>query len=135
MKLKFKKIKFISFISNKAKLVGKPKINSGSIIFPYTMINHGSLIGEFVIINNSCHIEHDNYISNFVNLNPRVVTGGNVVIGEKTTIGINSTIRNNINIGENSFIGMGSIITKNVPKNTKIYFKSKKVKKLLKNTN
>lgn len=134
LKLKFKNAKFISFISNKAKIIGKSKINDGSIIFPYTLINSNSVIGEFVIINNSCHIQHDNCISNFVNINPKVVTGGNVFIGKKTTIGINSTLRNNINIGENSFVGMGSIISEDIPKNTMIYFKSKKTKKLLKFT-
>lgn len=134
LKFKFKKAKFISFISNKAKVIGKSKINNGSIIFPDTFINCNCVIGEFVIINNSCHIQHDNCISDFVNINPKVVTGGNVFIGKKTTIGINCTLRNNINIGENSFVGMGSIISKNIPKNTMIYFKSKK-KILLKPTN
>lgn len=135
VKKKFKKIKFPNFISSKAKLVSNPIIGEGSIIFPYSFINHNSVVGDFVIINNSCHIQHDNCVSDFVNINPKVITGGNVNIGSKVTIGINSTLKNNISIGKNSFVGMGSIISQNIPKNTMIYFKSKKIKKLFKNTN
>ena len=46
---------------------------------------------------------------------------GNVVIGENSFIGANSTIKNNIKIGKNVVIGAGSVVVKDVPDNSILY--------------
>ena len=40
-----------------------------------------------------------------------VVTGGNVIIGERCWIGLGAVLRNNITIADRCFIGAGAVVT------------------------
>jgi len=89
----------------------------GSYFGANSVVENGATVGNFCIINTSCVLEHDSSVGDFSHLCPGVVTGGRVRIGSRTTIGLNSTIRDGVKIGNNCVIGMGAVVTKDVPDN------------------
>lgn len=92
------------------------EIKEGTVVMAHTSINSNAKIGKHCIINTGSIVEHDNIISDFVHISPKVALGGTVRVGEKTHIGIGATIRNNINIGDNIVIGAGAVVVKNIEK-------------------
>ena len=48
---------------------------------------------------------------------PGSVVGGNTVIGDFVSVGLNATILPQLKIGEGAVIGAGAVVTKNVNKN------------------
>ncbi len=95
-------------------------IKNGSVIMPRSFINTGSVIGSNCIINTGAIIEHDNVIHDHVNINPGVVTGGGVEIGELSMIGMGAIILDHIEIGKECVVGAGSVVTRNVPDRCKV---------------
>ena len=97
-----------------------------------SIINPGTEIGAHCIINTRSSIDHDNFFGDFSSCAPSVVTGGNVVVGSFSFLGIRSTIINNIKIGSKTVIGANSLVNKNCLSNY-IYYGSpaKKIKKNL----
>ena len=81
-------------------------------------------------------IEHDNIFKDFSSAGPRVVTGGNVIIGEHSYIGIGAIIKEKIEIQEDTIIGANSYVNKNCAKNLIFYGSpARKIKKRLFNEN
>ena len=95
-----------------------------------TTINNHTKIGKHCLINTSSSIDHDNYFDDFSSCGPGVVTGGNVIVGNSSYIGIGSTVKNGVIIGKNTLIGGHSFVNKNCKDNT-IYYgvPIKKIKK------
>ena len=119
--LKFKKIKWLTIVSNKSFIEKNVKIGKGTIIFPHCQIGTKSQIGKFCLINNSCHLEHHNKLNNFCSTGPKVVTGDNVCIEKMSYIGIGATIIHKINIGTNTIIGAKSLVNKDCKDNSVYY--------------
>ena len=65
-------------------------------------------------------LKEESYIENFTSICPGVTICGNVVIGELTFIGANSTIIHGKIIGENCIVGAGTVVIRNVGDNSKI---------------
>ncbi len=78
-------------------------------------------VGFGVHIKRGSQIGHHNTIGEFANINPGVVTSGNVNIGRGCEIGAGAILNNNVTVGENTFIGMGSVVTKDIPANSIAY--------------
>jgi acetyltransferase EpsM len=87
-------------------------------------------------LNTSCSIDHDNYLKNFSSAGPGAVTGGNVVVGEQSHLGLGCVVKDQINISKNTIIGSASLVNKNCEKNS-IYFgtPAKKIRLRLSNEN
>ena len=60
----------------------------------------------------STTIDHDCYIENNVQLNSKVILGGNVHIMNNAQLGIRVTVHQNQIIGSYAMVGMGTIITR-----------------------
>ena len=67
-----------------------------------------------MILNSNTVVEHDNLIMDFSSLAPSVTTGGNVYVGERSSISIGSTIKHNVKVGSDSVIGACSYLNKDV---------------------
>ena len=106
------------------------KIGNGSVIMGNVFINNNSIIGSHCIINSGSLIEHDNTFCDFSSTGPGVVTGGDVVVGDLSHLGMGSIILNGKKIHSNSVIGAGSLVTKNC-KSYGVYYglPAKKIKK------
>ena len=81
-------------------------------------------------------IEHDNIFEDFSSTGPRVVTGGNVIIGKHSYVGMGAVIKEKIKIKEDTIIGSNSYVNKNCDKNLIFYGSpARKVKKRMFNEN
>ena len=69
-------------------------------------IGRGSVITSGVVI-----------LTHYINPSTGVWYQGDVVIGERVFLGINTIITKNVTIGNDSIIGAGSIVTKDIPAN------------------
>jgi acetyltransferase EpsM len=95
-------------------------INSGSVVFAGAVIQTGVIIGKQCIINTNCNIDHESIVNNFTSICPGVTICGNVIIGELTFIGANSTIIQGKSIGKNCIVGAGSVIIRNIDNDCKV---------------
>ena len=90
------------------------RIEEGTVVMHYALINAGTKIGKNCIINNKALIEHDAIIGNHCHIATCAVINGGVKVGSGTFFGSNSVSKEYIEIGENSVIGCGAKIIKNV---------------------
>jgi acetyltransferase-like isoleucine patch superfamily enzyme len=121
LNLKKNNFQIISFIHPTVNLNSNVDIGEGTIIFPRCNLGYKTSVGKCCVIQSNCNIEHHNYVSDFVNLNPCVNTGGFSEIGMHSDIKMSVNIINKIIIEENCLIGAGSLILKNCKKNS-LYF-------------
>lgn len=128
---KFKKIRWISIISDTAKIRSGVIIGNGCIIHDNVYINRRTVLGNHCIINNNTSIDHDCKLRDFSSTGPAVVTGGRINVGKLSYIGMNSVVLQNINIGQSTVIGAKSLVNKDCQSNS-LYFgiTNKFIKKL-----
>jgi len=94
------------------------KIEAGSVVFAYAVVNPRVLIKEGCIINTSAVIEHDCKLEPYVHVAPNATLCGNVNVGALSWIGAGAIVRENITIGENVIVGAGAVVVKDIPSNT-----------------
>ena len=111
-KLKKNKINVLSFIHPSTFLGGKNTIEDGVIIFPKCYIAYKTDIKKCTIIQSNCSIDHHSVIGKFVNINPRLTTGGFVKIDNYSEIHLSVDIINRIKISKKCRIGAGSLVLK-----------------------
>jgi UDP-2-acetamido-3-amino-2,3-dideoxy-glucuronate N-acetyltransferase len=131
-------------IGNGTKIWAFSHISSNVTIGDDCVIGEGVHIGPNVVIGNNCKIQNHSLLYEGVTIEDDVFLGPNTVttndfipqVGgdwknsnrfKKTlfkqgcSIGANSTIICGITIGENSLIGAGSVVTKDIPSDSKAY--------------
>ncbi len=90
------------------------EVGIGTVIMAGVVVNSATRIGKGCIINTAATVDHDNRIADFVHVSPGAHLAGMVVIGQKTWIGIGSTISNNLTITGNCKIGAGAVVVKDI---------------------
>ena len=95
-------------------------INEQVLVCASATINPFAKIGLGSIINTGSVIEHECEVGEFSHIAPNAILCGNVIVGKNTLVGANSTILPNIKIGQNVTIGSGSVVTKDIPSNSKV---------------
>lgn len=90
------------------------EIGIGSVVMAGVVINSSSRIGKGCIINTNSSLDHDNTIEDYVHISPGVRTGGSVVIGKCTWLGIGSVVSNNVNICSGCKVGAGAVVVKDI---------------------
>lgn len=90
------------------------EVGIGTVIMAGVVINSATRIGKGCIINTAATVDHDNRIADFVHVSPGAHLAGMVVIGQKTWIGIGSTISNNLTITGDCKIGAGAVVVKDI---------------------
>lgn len=111
-------IQLATIIHPTASISSYVKISSGCTILAHVAININAHIGIGCIVNTGTIIEHDCIVKNFVNICPAVAMAGHVVIGNKTFMGIGSTVIDDITIGDNVTIGAGATVIGSIPDNS-----------------
>ncbi len=107
------KVTMLSYIDPSTVLGGKNQLGPGTIIFPNCFLGYKTDIEVGSIIQPGCLIEHHSVIGSYVNINPRLTTGGFVKIEDFAQINIAVDISNRIVIGRQSTIGAGSLVLEN----------------------
>ena len=116
----FSNLRWAVLIHPRSIVSKRASIDDGTVVFAGAVIQTGVDIGKQCIINTNCNIDHESYIANFSSICPGVTICGNVVIGELTFIGANSTIIQGKIIGEKCIVGAGTVVIRNVDDNNKI---------------
>jgi sugar O-acyltransferase (sialic acid O-acetyltransferase NeuD family) len=102
------------------------EIMAGALIEPGVWINSGAFIGykaeikPGVLINSRAIVEHHNILESCCQLDPAVVTAGNVTIGKCAHIHMGALIANRNKIGANAIVGAGAVVLSDVPQNLKV---------------
>lgn len=90
------------------------QIKRGSVVMPGAVINAFSSVGESCIINSNAVVEHDCKLADFVHVCPNSALAGGTIVGERTWVGIGSSVRQLINIGADVLIGAGSVVVNDI---------------------
>ena len=93
------------------------ELDEGVIIARFCWVTANTKIGKCVLLNTRCDVGHDSKIGDFSSLMPSVNISGNVTIGKKTYIGVQSALMQGLKVGDESVIGIGSKVMTNVPSN------------------
>lgn len=96
------------------------KLDIGTAVMHYAVINAGARIGENCIINTRAIIEHDVTIGAHCHISTGAILNGGVSVGDGVFIGSGALIREGVRIGEGCVIGMGATIRHDVPARTVI---------------
>jgi sugar O-acyltransferase (sialic acid O-acetyltransferase NeuD family) len=115
IKADFPNAEFPKMVHPSAVVSQSAVIADGSMIFPHAIVGANSIVGEFCIINNASSLDHDCRMGDFSSLAPGVHTGGNVQIGDRSFIGIGTSVKHKITIAEDSVIGGHSFVNRDVP--------------------
>ena len=107
------RIKTLSYIDPSTLLGGNNQIGSGTIIFPDCYLGYKTDIEVGSIIQSGSLIEHHSVVGNYVNINPRLTTGGFVKIDDFAQVNICVDISNRVVVGKHSIIGAGSLVLDN----------------------
>lgn len=84
-------------------------INAGCII------GYKAEIAAGVLINTGSQVDHHNILKSCCQIDPGVVTAGNVTLHERCHVHTGCTIINRIEIGYDAIIGAGAVVIKNIP--------------------
>lgn len=108
---KMKGYKMTNYISSKATTWNNLKIGEN------TWVGEGSIIQPFVTIDDNsilfaATLGHHSSIKNHC-LVSGATLGGNVIVGDFSILGLNSSVKQNVQIGEYNIIGMGCNIDRN----------------------
>jgi len=112
--------RFCTFVHPSCMIARSAKIGTGTVIMANSVVNTNATIGKFCTIQSLTTIGHDSIMGDF-NFIATQSTIGNLVMGNRNFVGINSATNNFITIGDDCFIGMASNVVKSIPSNTKVY--------------
>jgi acetyltransferase-like isoleucine patch superfamily enzyme len=106
-------ITILSYVDPSTSLGGQNQIGRGTIIFPNCSLGYKTDTKIGSIIQSGSLIEHHSVIGNFVNINPRLTTGGFVKVDDFAQINLSVDISNRVTIGAQAIIGAGSLVLSN----------------------
>ena len=110
-------ISYPTVIHPTAVVSGSSIISEGAVVFNSCFISVNTYIGKMSLMSAGSQLAHDSKLGDFCSVMPSVNISGNVSVGERVYIGVQSAIRQGITVGNDSMIGMGSVVVKNVPDN------------------
>ncbi|MEG7379283.1 acetyltransferase [Bacillus subtilis] len=114
-RLGLKKEDFITLIHPSAIVSKSAVIGEGTVIMAGAIIQADARIGAHCIINTGAVAEHDNQLSDYVHLSPRVTLSGAVAVQEGAHIGTGANVIPQLTIGSWSIVGAGSAVIRSVP--------------------
>jgi sugar O-acyltransferase (sialic acid O-acetyltransferase NeuD family) len=112
----YKHIPFANIIHSSNLIDESVSFGVGNILYPGSVIDAKVEIKDNILINIGCSIAHDTIIHSHCFISPRVALAGFIEIGERSILGINSTIIDNIKIAAQVQIGGGTVVIKNIEK-------------------
>ncbi|KAF1680552.1 MULTISPECIES: acetyltransferase [Bacillus] len=114
-RLGLKKEDFITLIHPSAIVSKSAVIEEGTVIMAGAIIQADARIGAHCIINTGAVAEHDNLISDYVHLSPRVTLSGAVAVMEGAHLGTGASVIPQLTIGSWCIVGAGSAVIRSIP--------------------
>jgi len=110
-----KETRYFKFIHPTAQIFAKDvEIGEGSFIGANSILTTNIKIGNHAILNRGNQIGHDSKIGNYFSAMPGAIVSGNVIIGDNTYLGTNSSIKEKIHITSDVKIGANACVVKNI---------------------
>lgn len=88
----------------------------GVLIMPNVVVNAKAVVGKGAILNTSCVVEHECKIGEFTHISVGAKLTGNVKIGKRSFLGVNSCILPNLSLADDSILAAGALLSKNADK-------------------
>lgn len=112
---------FVKAIHPSARIGKNVTIGEGTVIMAGVIINNDCVVGESCFLATNSSLDHDSSVGNFSSFSPGVTTGGNVVIGSCTAVGLGANILHGKSIGNHTMVGAGALVVKDVDNNVVTY--------------
>jgi sugar O-acyltransferase (sialic acid O-acetyltransferase NeuD family) len=90
-------------------------IGVGSIVLAGTVLTTSVIVGQHAVVMPHVTLTHDNVIENYVTIAAGVALGGWVHVGERSYLGMSSSVRERVRIGPDVVVGMGAVVIGDVP--------------------
>lgn len=105
--------KLVSLIHKGAIISPSARVSqNGALIMPNVVVNARALVEAGVILNTACVIEHECVIGAFSHISVGAKLAGNVRVGERCLLGINSAVLPNLSLVDECILGGGSVLIK-----------------------
>ena len=109
---------FPAIVHQSAEIAKSASIGEATVILAFGHVGARASIGAGVIVNSAASLDHESEMKDFSSLAPGAKTGGNVTIGIRTAVGINSTILPGRSVGNDVVIGAQSLVTNDIEQST-----------------
>ncbi len=89
-------------------------IAAGSVILPGAIVNAYAVLDEGCIVNSGAVVEHDCRLGRYVHICPQSALAGEVVVGDRSWIGLGAVVKQGISINADVLLGVGTVVVKNI---------------------
>ncbi len=113
--------RFINAIHPSVIIGDNVKLGIGCLLMPGVILVNNSRVGDHCILLAKSSLDHDSQLGDFSSLSPGVTTGGRVIIGKCSVIGIGANILHSKNVGDDCVIGGGALVNKDITNNSIAY--------------
>ena len=110
-----------SLFHSSATISSFANIGCGCIVASKAVIQAGASVADGCIVNTSASVDHDVRLNNGVHVCPGVHIAGSVNVGERSWLGIGSSLIQKVSIGDDVLIGAGSVVVGDIPSNVKAF--------------
>ncbi|MCV3418308.1 UDP-N-acetylbacillosamine N-acetyltransferase [Campylobacter lari] len=88
--------------------------DEGILIMPNVVVNAKASIAKGVILNTACVIEHECFVDEFSHISVGAKLTGNVKIGKRCFLGVNSSVIPCMSLNDDITLGAGAVVVKNL---------------------
>lgn len=110
----------VSIVHPSAIVSPRISIGRGCVVMAGAVLCIGVRLDDGVIVNTGSTVDHDCRLSAFSHVCPGANVAGDVIIGERTWVGIGSCVKQGLQIGNDVIIGAGTVVISNTPNNVTI---------------
>ncbi len=105
---------WVTLVHPSAQIGTWAKVGVGTVVLECAKLNACSTVGDHCIINSGGLVGHDCVVEDYVHVSANASLGGTTRVGERTFVGLGSTLRNNIDVCPGCLIGAGAVVVKNI---------------------
>lgn len=85
-------------------------LGAGSVVMAGSVVQADASVGQSCIVNTCASVDHDCRLGDAVHVAPGARLSGNVVIGDRSWIGLGSCVRQGIQLGSDVTVGAGAVV-------------------------
>lgn len=108
-------LELISAVHPSAIILPGATISSGVWINAGAIVGYNAEVAEGVLINTGAQLDHHNIVEICCQIDPGVITAGNVTLRKCSHIHTGATIINRVEIGADAIVGAGAVVIASVP--------------------
>lgn len=108
------KISLATVIHPSAYVSRLSEIGAGTVLMANTVVNARAVLGKSCIINTAASVDHDCQLADGVHIAPGAHLAAEVIVGDRSLVGVGASVRGQIRIGSDVVVGAGSAVVKDV---------------------